>query len=123
MKLGDTGFFIYCLLCDPFTRVFGSLLAETLGSLLPKTKPVLVTQRGYLKCFPMEKKALALKAMIKKHGPKKQNLDPRKWMRQETVKGFADFMLDRNSDKGTDDSFDNKEMCEYTSTTTSLEVL
>ncbi|XP_029017328.1 ankyrin repeat and death domain-containing protein 1A [Betta splendens] len=58
----------------------------------------------------MEKKASTLKAAIKKHRPKKENLDPRKWMRQETVKGFADFLLDRNSDKDTDDSFDNKEM-------------
>lgn len=64
----------------------------------------------------MEKKALTLQAMIKKHYPKKENLDPRKWITQETVKGFADFVLDKNSDKETDNSFDNKEMCEYTRT-------
>ncbi|KAK2837365.1 hypothetical protein Q5P01_014577 [Channa striata] len=48
--------------------------------------------------------------MVKKRCPKKENMDPRKWMRQETVKGFADFILDRNSEKETDNSFDNKEM-------------
>ncbi|XP_026198084.1 ankyrin repeat and death domain-containing protein 1B [Anabas testudineus] len=58
----------------------------------------------------MQKGALALKTMIKKHCPKKENLDPRKWMSQGTVKGFADFVLDKNSDKDVDNSFDNKEM-------------
>lgn len=65
----------------------------------------------------MQKGALALKTMIKKHCPKKENLDPRKWMSQGTVKGFADFVLDKNSDKDVDNSFDNKEMCEYSRTT------
>ncbi|XP_073323352.1 uncharacterized protein ankdd1b [Pagrus major] len=57
----------------------------------------------------MERRALALRAMVKKHCPKKENLDPRKWMRQETVRGFADFVLNKNSED-TDNSFDNKEM-------------
>lgn len=61
----------------------------------------------------MERKTLALRAMIKKHCPKKETLDPRKWMRQETVRGFADFVLNKHSDEETDNSFDNKEMCEY----------
>ncbi|TDH12712.1 hypothetical protein EPR50_G00049720 [Perca flavescens] len=58
----------------------------------------------------MERRALALREMIKKHRPKTENLDPRKWMRQETVRGFADFILNKDSDKETDNSFDNKEM-------------
>lgn len=65
----------------------------------------------------MEKRALTLQRTIKKHCPKKENLDPRKWMTQENMKGFADFVLDKNSDKETDDSFDSKEMCEYIRTT------
>ncbi|KAM4576696.1 ankyrin repeat and death domain-containing protein 1A [Odontesthes bonariensis] len=56
----------------------------------------------------MERRALALKTMIKERGPKKDNLDPRKWVRPGTVGGFAD--LNKHSDKETDDSFDNKEM-------------
>ncbi|XP_049435757.1 ankyrin repeat and death domain-containing protein 1A [Epinephelus fuscoguttatus] len=58
----------------------------------------------------MERRALALREMIRKHRPKRENLDPRKWMRMETVSGFAEFILNKNSDKDTDDSFDNKEM-------------
>ncbi|XP_042344314.1 ankyrin repeat and death domain-containing protein 1A [Plectropomus leopardus] len=58
----------------------------------------------------MESRALALRAMIEKHRPKTENLDPRKWMRKETVMGFTDFIFNKNSDKETDDSFDNKEM-------------
>ncbi|XP_008279675.1 ankyrin repeat and death domain-containing protein 1B [Stegastes partitus] len=58
----------------------------------------------------MERRALAFKAMIKKHRPKKDNLDPRTWTRQETVRGFADFAGNKHSDKDTDNSFDNKEM-------------
>ncbi|XP_030274330.1 ankyrin repeat and death domain-containing protein 1B isoform X1 [Sparus aurata] len=57
----------------------------------------------------MERRALALKAMVKKRIPKKENLDPRKWVRQETMRGFADFVLNKDSDD-TDNSFDNKEM-------------
>lgn len=58
----------------------------------------------------MESRALAFRAMVKKHCPAKEDLDPRKWMRQESVRGFADFILNKNSDKDTDNSFDNKEM-------------
>jgi len=65
----------------------------------------------------MEKRALALRVMIKKHYPKKENLDPRTWITEDTVKGFADFITNKHSDKETDNSFDNKEMCEYTRTT------
>ncbi|XP_059192547.1 ankyrin repeat and death domain-containing protein 1B [Centropristis striata] len=57
----------------------------------------------------MERKALAFKTMINKHRPKTENIDPRKWMRQETVKGFTDFILNK-PEKDTDTSFDNKEM-------------
>lgn len=49
--------------------------------------------------------------MVKKHCPKKEDLDPRKWMTRDKVKGFAD-LLHHNSDKDTDKSFDNNEMCE-----------
>lgn len=65
----------------------------------------------------MEKRGLTLQTMSKKNYSKKENLDPRKWITQETVKGFADFVLDKNSDKETDNSFDHKEMCEYTRAT------
>ncbi|XP_047446734.1 ankyrin repeat and death domain-containing protein 1A isoform X2 [Mugil cephalus] len=58
----------------------------------------------------MERRALALRKMIEKHRPKRENLDPRKWMRPETVRGFTDFVLNKNSDKETDNSFDDKEM-------------
>ncbi|XP_041856626.1 ankyrin repeat and death domain-containing protein 1B isoform X2 [Melanotaenia boesemani] len=58
----------------------------------------------------MERKVLALRTMIKEHHLKMENLDPRKWIRQETARGFADFMFNKNSDKETDDSFDSKEM-------------
>ncbi|XP_023137265.2 ankyrin repeat and death domain-containing protein 1B [Amphiprion ocellaris] len=58
----------------------------------------------------MERRALALKAMMKKHRPKKENLDARTWVRQETVKGFSDFVRNKHSDKETDNSFDNNEM-------------
>uniref|UniRef100_A0A8D3AC94 Ankyrin repeat and death domain containing 1B n=1 Tax=Scophthalmus maximus TaxID=52904 RepID=A0A8D3AC94_SCOMX len=58
----------------------------------------------------MERKSLALRALIKNHSPNKEDLDPRKWMRGETVQGFADFVLNKDSDKETDNSFDNKEM-------------
>lgn len=64
----------------------------------------------------MERRALALRAMVEKRCPKKEDLDPRKWMRQEAVRGFADFILNKHSDKDTDKSFDNKEMCEYSRT-------
>lgn len=62
----------------------------------------------------MERRALALKEMVEKRCPKKETLDPRKWVRQETMKGFVDFVLNRDSDD-TDSSFDSKEMCEYLS--------
>ncbi|XP_018525235.1 ankyrin repeat and death domain-containing protein 1B [Lates calcarifer] len=58
----------------------------------------------------MERRAVALRAMIKKHHPKKENLDPRTWMREETLRGFADFIRNKHSDKDTDTSFDTKEM-------------
>ena len=61
----------------------------------------------------MERKALALRAVIKKHCPTKENLDPRKWMREDNVRAFSDFIQNKNLDKDTDKSFDNKEMCEY----------
>ncbi|XP_068994985.1 ankyrin repeat and death domain-containing protein 1B isoform X1 [Embiotoca jacksoni] len=57
----------------------------------------------------MEKGALALRSTVKKR-PKKENLDPPKWMRRETVSGFADFILNKSSDNDMDNSFDNKEM-------------
>ncbi|XP_076016012.1 uncharacterized protein ankdd1b [Genypterus blacodes] len=39
----------------------------------------------------------------------KENLDPRKWIKPEMMKGFNDF-LNKNSDKEADLSFDNTEM-------------
>lgn len=57
---------------------------------------------------------LALRTMIKKHRPKKETLDPRQWMKQEAVRGFTDFVLNKHTEEETDNSFDNKEMCKYT---------
>lgn len=51
--------------------------------------------------------------MVRKHRLKRENLDPRKWVKREHVKGFTDFITSQHSDKDTDNSFDNKEMCEY----------
>ncbi|XP_033946255.1 ankyrin repeat and death domain-containing protein 1B [Pseudochaenichthys georgianus] len=58
----------------------------------------------------MERRALTLKAKIQKHHLKTENLDPRKWMTQETVDAFSDFILNKHSDRETDNSFDNQEM-------------
>ncbi|XP_019956603.1 ankyrin repeat and death domain-containing protein 1B [Paralichthys olivaceus] len=58
----------------------------------------------------MERRALALRAVIKKYSPTKEKLDPRKWMREENVRAFSDFIRNKNSDIDTDRSFDNKEM-------------
>lgn len=60
----------------------------------------------------MDKRVLALRSTMKRNLTK-ENLDPRKWMRQEVVGGFADFTHNKDSDKETDNSFDDKEMCEY----------
>lgn len=73
----------------------------------------MVTRNSHLKSSPMSRRAVALKAMVRKHRPKREDLDPRKWMKGETVRGFADFILHQHSDRDTDDSFDNREMCEY----------
>ncbi|KAM9391903.1 ankyrin repeat and death domain-containing protein 1A [Pholidichthys leucotaenia] len=58
----------------------------------------------------MERRAMHLRARFKRHFPKKEDLDPRKWVRIETERGFADFMLNKNSHKEADSSFDSKEM-------------
>ncbi|TNN74278.1 hypothetical protein EYF80_015521 [Liparis tanakae] len=58
----------------------------------------------------MEKKAKELKAMMKKHRPKAEDLDPRKWIKEETLAGFADFISNRHSDREVDTSFDNSVM-------------
>ncbi|KAM3611907.1 uncharacterized protein V6R79_025675 [Siganus canaliculatus] len=58
----------------------------------------------------MERRTQALRAMVNKYSPKKENLDPRKWMSQEALRGFADFVLNKNMSEDTDKSFDNKEM-------------
>ncbi|XP_028271008.1 ankyrin repeat and death domain-containing protein 1B isoform X2 [Parambassis ranga] len=57
----------------------------------------------------MDRRVLALRTTMKKNLTK-ENLDPRKWMRQEVVEGFADFIPNKDSDKETDNSFDDKEM-------------
>lgn len=58
----------------------------------------------------MERRVVAWRTMIKE---KKENLDPQKWMQKETVRGFADFILNKYSEQEADSSYDNKEMCEY----------
>lgn len=64
----------------------------------------------------MEQKALALRSMVKKHLPTTEDINPRNWMKHENVREFADFILNKNMDIDTDDSFDNKEMGEYART-------
>lgn len=61
----------------------------------------------------MEGTSSGLREMIRKHRPRKEDLDPRKWMNREHLKGLTDMMTSHNSDTDTDNSFDNKEMCEY----------
>ncbi|XP_056275775.1 ankyrin repeat and death domain-containing protein 1B [Pseudoliparis swirei] len=58
----------------------------------------------------MEKRAMDLKAMMKKHRPKTEDLDPRKWIKEETIMGFADFISNRQSDRVEDTSFDDSVM-------------
>nr|XP_015827998.2 ankyrin repeat and death domain-containing protein 1B [Nothobranchius furzeri] len=55
----------------------------------------------------MEKRVVALKTLIKE---KKNTLDPQRWVQTETIRGFADFIHKKQTDKETDDSFDSKEM-------------
>lgn len=59
----------------------------------------------------MESTSSGLRDMVRRHRPKREDLDPRKWMKREHVKSFADFILSQHSDRDTDNSFDNKEMC------------
>ncbi|XP_072288676.1 ankyrin repeat and death domain-containing protein 1A [Eucyclogobius newberryi] len=40
----------------------------------------------------------------------KKTLDPREWVRQDSVKAFTDFVLNKNLDMEQDQSFDDKEM-------------
>lgn len=61
----------------------------------------------------MERKGLALRAMMRKHRPKQEDLDPRSWRKRDIGRGFADFILHQHSDKDEDNSFDNEVMCEY----------
>lgn len=64
----------------------------------------------------MERRALMLKTMIKEHSLKKEHLDPRRWMQQETDRGFTDSGLNKHPERETDNSFDNKDSCECTRT-------
>lgn len=60
----------------------------------------------------MEGASLGLREMIRNHRPRREDLDPRKWVNRERLKGFTGRITSQPSDKDTDDSFDNKEMCE-----------
>lgn len=115
-KLRETGFFppsFFCVI--PFLR---NLVCFAFSAHIRLSITLDQSHLCYTKSFPMERRAVALRAMIKKHHPKKENLDPRTWMREETLRGFADFIRNKHSDKDTDTSFDTKEMCKYTRTTT-----
>lgn len=61
----------------------------------------------------MEGTSSGLRERIRNHRPRKEDLDPRKWMKHERVKAFTDIITSQHSDQDTDNSFDNKEMCEY----------
>ncbi|XP_036454852.1 ankyrin repeat and death domain-containing protein 1B [Colossoma macropomum] len=57
----------------------------------------------------MEEKVLALKERIMKHPMlKKENLNPKIWMKSEHIKDFTDFVLQKEPE--ADSSFDNVEM-------------
>lgn len=58
-------------------------------------------------------RALAFRDMLKKQIKEKESLDPRNWMKDETLRGFADFIKHKHSDKDFDNSYDIKEMREY----------
>lgn len=62
----------------------------------------------------MERRAQALKEYILKQPVwKKENLNPKTWLKSDHVKGFTEFILPK--DIGEDGGYDNKEMCEYRS--------
>lgn len=61
----------------------------------------------------MERSTLGFRDMMRRHRPKREDLNPRKWMKHENVKGFTDFIMNQHSDRDMDNSFDNKEMCKY----------
>lgn len=58
----------------------------------------------------MERSTLGFREMMRRHRPKREDLNPRKWMKHENMKGFTDFITNQHSDTDTDNSFDNKEM-------------
>jgi len=60
----------------------------------------------------MERRVQALKDYILKQPVwKKENLNPKTWLKSDHVKGFTDFILPK--DIGEDGGYDSKEMCEY----------
>lgn len=55
---------------------------------------------------------MALKDRIMKHPMmKKENLNPKTWIKSEHVQGFTDFILQKEPE--ADNSFDDEEMCKY----------
>lgn len=65
----------------------------------------------------MEERVLALKNRIIKHPLlKRENLNPKAWINSEHVKGFTDFVLQKEPEADTD--FDHVEMCKYIHTLT-----
>lgn len=81
---------------------------------LGKPKPTqdwhtMATGRGQQ---PRRRGPLSLRDRMQNLSLKKENLDPRTWVRPEIVKGFTDFIRNKQTDKDTDRSFNNKEMCE-----------
>ncbi|KAJ8380387.1 hypothetical protein SKAU_G00011650 [Synaphobranchus kaupii] len=56
-------------------------------------------------------RALAFKDKVLSHPAlKKDNLNPKTWLTAENLKGFRDFILQRETDTETDTSFDNVQM-------------
>lgn len=100
--------FVFCLICFLRYLVWFAFSGYSRLSITSIIKSTLVKQRRCLKNVLMEGKALALMVKIKK-----ENLDPRKWIRPETLNGFSDFIQDKQLNKDADDGYDNKEMCEY----------
>ncbi|XP_077601127.1 ankyrin repeat and death domain-containing protein 1A-like [Stigmatopora nigra] len=55
-------------------------------------------------------KVLALKERMAKYAPKKEDLDPRNWIKQTQVNAVYDFIFNKQPEEEMDNSFDHNEM-------------
>lgn len=61
-------------------------------------------------------KALAFKGRILN----KENLNPKTWIKTENIKGFKDFILQKESEETDGQSFDDENMCKYICNSSSI---